>query len=64
MQAGDVHTTYADVGDLNQATGFAPSTSLDAGLAKFVAWYWRQYRDHQKSPSLPSRMPKCNVLGN
>jgi UDP-glucuronate 4-epimerase len=43
MQAGDVHSTYADVGDLNQATGFAPSTSLGVGLAKFVAWYREQY---------------------
>ncbi len=42
MQAGDVHATFADVGDLNRVTGFAPSTSLEIGLGKFVAWYGGQ----------------------
>ncbi len=42
MQPGDVPATYADVDSLQQATGFAPSTPLADGLARFVAWY-RQY---------------------
>jgi UDP-glucuronate 4-epimerase len=42
MQPGDVPATYASIDRLHAATGFAPRTSLDEGLARFVAWY-RQY---------------------
>ncbi len=42
MQAGDVPATYADVDDLMRDTGFAPSTTIEAGLQQFTAWY-RQY---------------------
>jgi UDP-glucuronate 4-epimerase len=44
MQPGDVHTTCADVTDLEQAVGFRPSTPLEQGLAKFVDWYRSYYR--------------------
>jgi UDP-glucuronate 4-epimerase len=39
MQPGDVPATYADVDDLMQDTGFAPSTSIEEGLTRFVEWY-------------------------
>ena len=39
MQAGDVPITYADIDELEQATGFRPSTSIEDGLEKFVKWY-------------------------
>ncbi len=39
MQAGDVRATYAAIDRLAAAVGFAPRTSLDDGLARFVAWY-------------------------
>jgi UDP-glucuronate 4-epimerase len=39
MQAGDVIATHADVSALFDTTGFQPSTSLGAGIAKFVEWY-------------------------
>lgn len=39
MQAGDVLATYADVDDLKQDVGYAPNTSLQAGLKKWVQWY-------------------------
>jgi UDP-glucuronate 4-epimerase len=39
LQAGDVLATYADVDDLEAATGFRPRTSIEDGLARFVAWY-------------------------
>lgn len=39
MQAGDVTATYADTADLQRDIGFAPSTTLEAGLARFVRWY-------------------------
>ena len=42
MQPGDVPATYASIDRLRQATGFAPKTSLEDGLARFVAWY-REY---------------------
>ena len=42
MQPGDVKATWADTAALRAAIGFAPSTPLQDGLARFAAWY-RQY---------------------
>jgi UDP-glucuronate 4-epimerase len=39
MQPGDVVETFADVDDLMQAVGFSPSTDIETGIARFVAWY-------------------------
>lgn len=39
MQAGDVLATYADVDDLKRDVGYAPNTSLQEGLKKWVQWY-------------------------
>lgn len=39
MQAGDVVSTFAETSDLREAIGFAPATSLQEGVGKFVAWY-------------------------
>lgn len=39
MQPGDVLRTYADVSDLERDIGFRPSTGIEEGLGKFVAWY-------------------------
>jgi UDP-glucuronate 4-epimerase len=39
MQPGDVPTTYADVDDLMRAVDFRPSTTIEDGVARFVAWY-------------------------
>ena len=39
MQPGDVPATYASIDRLRAATGFAPSTPLAEGLARFVDWY-------------------------
>lgn len=39
MQPGDVPATYADVEDLSQAVGFAPSTPIEVGVGRFVEWY-------------------------
>lgn len=43
MQPGDVVATFADVDDLKAATGFAPSTSIEDGVAKFIAWFKSYY---------------------
>ncbi len=45
MQAGDVSETWADVSALRALTGYAPSTSLEKGLAAFVDWYRGRYAD-------------------
>lgn len=39
MQPGDVPATFADVERLARVTGFAPKTSIEDGIARFVAWY-------------------------
>ncbi len=39
MQPGDVPATYADVSALGTLTGYQPSTPIDVGLPRFVAWY-------------------------
>jgi UDP-glucuronate 4-epimerase len=43
MQPGDVPATYASIERLHAATGFTPRTSLEDGLARFVAWYRGHY---------------------
>ena len=43
MQPGDVPSTAADISALGKATGFAPSTPVETGLARFVAWYHEYY---------------------
>lgn len=39
MQPGDVSKTYAEVSDLIEDYGYAPNTSIDEGLKRFVQWY-------------------------
>ena len=39
LQPGDMLTTYADVDPLQQAVGFRPSTTIEAGVAQFVEWF-------------------------
>ena len=39
MQPGDVQATMADVSNLEQAVGFRPRTTVEEGVARFVAWY-------------------------
>ena len=43
MQPGDVKATYADTTALRAAVGFAPSTPLDQGLARFAEWFRSYY---------------------
>jgi UDP-glucuronate 4-epimerase len=44
MQAGDVQSTYADVTELMEDTGFKPNTPIEEGLSKFVDWYKNYYQ--------------------
>ena len=43
LQAGDVPATYADVDDLMRDVGFQPSTPIEEGIRRFVAWYREYY---------------------
>lgn len=43
LQPGDVPATYADIDDLMNDVGFRPNTSIEDGIAKFVAWYKEYY---------------------
>ena len=44
MQPGDVVTTYADTGPLEQDFGFRPDTPLRQGLRSFARWYKAFYQ--------------------
>jgi UDP-glucuronate 4-epimerase len=43
LQPGDVLDTYAETEALQGAVGFRPTTSIEVGLPKFVAWYREYY---------------------
>ncbi len=46
MQPGDVPSTMADVGELEAAVGFRPSTTIREGIGRFVNWYKEYYGIH------------------
>ncbi len=39
MQVGDVKDTYADITAIQRDLGYAPNTSIDIGVPKFINWY-------------------------
>jgi UDP-glucuronate 4-epimerase len=43
MQLGDVRATYASTEKLRAEIGYAPSTTIETGVERFVAWYRSQY---------------------
>lgn len=43
MQPGDVAGTFADTTALQAAVGYQPRTSVEVGVARFVAWYRSYY---------------------
>ncbi|MCE3233373.1 MAG: nucleotide sugar epimerase [Rickettsiaceae bacterium] len=44
MHPGDVKETYADITAAQKDLGFAPTTSIEDGLEKFVEWYSEYYK--------------------
>jgi UDP-glucuronate 4-epimerase len=44
MQPGDVPATYADIDAIARDHGYAPTTSLDAGVPRFVDWFRSYHR--------------------
>jgi UDP-glucuronate 4-epimerase len=43
MQAGDVKDTFADISAIKRDLGYAPVTTIDVGVRRFVDWF-RAYR--------------------
>ena len=39
MQPGDVEATYADIEATTRDLGWRPTTSIEEGLGRFVAWH-------------------------
>lgn len=39
MQPGDVHRTFADISAIDRDLGYAPTTSIDVGIPRFVDWF-------------------------
>ncbi|MGE5722468.1 MAG: NAD-dependent epimerase/dehydratase family protein [Sphingomonadales bacterium] len=39
MQPGDVRDTFADIGAIQRDLGFAPVTTIEQGVPRFVDWY-------------------------
>jgi UDP-glucuronate 4-epimerase len=44
MQPGDVPDTWADVSALQRDVGYAPSTPIETGVARFSEWYRDYFR--------------------
>jgi UDP-glucuronate 4-epimerase len=44
LQPGDVPDTCADVEALRRDTGYAPATTIETGIGRFVEWYRAFYR--------------------
>jgi UDP-glucuronate 4-epimerase len=42
MQIGDVKETFADISAIERDLGFQPTTTIEEGIPRFVAWY-REY---------------------
>ena len=44
MQQGDVPSTFADISLLKELINYVPSTGIEEGVKKFVAWYRNYYQ--------------------
>lgn len=45
MQPGDVYKTFANIDALSKSVDYQPTTSIEDGIEKFVAWYKAYYKD-------------------
>ena len=41
-QPGDVHQTFAAIDRAAQDLGYAPRTTIEDGLSRYIAWYRSQ----------------------
>lgn len=44
LQPGDVRDTYADISAISRDHGFAPSTTIEMGVPRFVRWFRDYHR--------------------
>ena len=44
LQPGDVPMSFADVADLARDAGFAPNTTIETGVRRFIDWYRDYYQ--------------------
>ncbi len=44
MQPGDVKDTYADISAIQRDHGFAPTTTIDEGIPRFIDWFRSYHR--------------------
>ena len=44
MQPGDVKETYADISAIQRDLGFAPTTTIEQGVPRFVEWFRAYHR--------------------
>jgi len=44
MQPGDVYKTFADISAISRDLGYAPTTSIEEGVPRFVDWYRDYHR--------------------
>ncbi|MEO5772067.1 MAG: protein CapI, partial [Burkholderiaceae bacterium] len=44
LRAGDMLSTFADMSELAEWTGFRPATPMDVGVGHFVRWYRDYFR--------------------
>ena len=44
MQPGDVKETFADIDPIRRDFGFAPRTTIEEGIPRFVDWYRRYFK--------------------
>lgn len=51
MQPGDVPRTEADVAETRAALDYAPSTTVEDGVGRFVDWYLEHYRPGRNGPA-------------
>jgi UDP-glucuronate 4-epimerase len=49
MQPGDVPATCADIDDLMKDVGFRPSTPIEEGVRRFIAWYREYFQAYANS---------------
>jgi UDP-glucuronate 4-epimerase len=52
MQPGDVQQTFADVSLASRELGFAPTTSLEVGIERYIAWYRNEDEGFLRRPSI------------
>jgi UDP-glucuronate 4-epimerase len=51
LQPGDVPLTHADIEKARRLLGYAPATSIEAGIPKFVEWFKRSNRPGRQTGS-------------